>query len=189
MLGPVRGTTLIELLATLAIAGVLLTWGGVEAGRFGAAFRADAAVAQMQGAVRFARHAAVAHRGTVTLCPGAADRCGRRNDWHRGALVFLDVNGDGRRAPDEPLLRRLPRLADGERFYWRAFRNRTSLSMLSTGLTDWQNGSFLYCPPDGDPRHARQLILNAQGRVRHARDTDGDGIREDAAGRPLACEP
>ena len=184
-----RGTTLIELLAALAVAGVLMAWGGFEATRFVAGFRADAAVAQMLGAVRFARHAAVAHRGTVTLCPGSGDRCGRRNQWHLGALVFLDGNGNGRRGADEPILRRLPRLREGERFYWRAFRNRTSLSMLSSGLTDWQNGNFLYCPPGGDPRHARQLILNAQGRVRHARDGDGDGIREDASGRALACAP
>ncbi|MDE0350900.1 MAG: GspH/FimT family pseudopilin [Gammaproteobacteria bacterium] len=182
-----RGATLIELLTALAVAGVLLAWGGVEATRLLAAFRADAAVAQMLGAVRFARHAAVERRGTVTLCPAAADRCGRRNDWHRGALVFLDRNSDGRRSPDETMLRRLPRLRDGERVYWRSFRNRTSLSMLPTGLTDWQNGNFLYCPPGGDPRYARQLILNAQGRIRQARDSDGDGVREDAAGRALAC--
>ena len=184
-----RGTTLIELLTALAVAGVLLAWGGIEATRLLAAFRADAAVTQMLGAVRFARQAAVESRSTVTLCPAAADRCGRRNDWHRGALVFLDRDRDGRRDPSEEMLRRLPRLRDGERIYWRSFRNRTSLSMLPTGLTDWQNGSFLYCPPGGDARHARQLILNAQGRIRHARDSDGDGIREDANGRPLTCPP
>ncbi len=182
-----RGTTLIELLAALAVAGVLLAWGGFEAARFVAGFRADAAVAQMQGAVRFARHAAVAHRSTVTLCPGAGDTCGRRNHWHLGALVFVDADGDGRRGAGETLLRRLPRLREGERFYWRSFRNRSSLSMLSSGLTDWQNGNFLYCPSNGDARLARQLILNAQGRMRHARDGDGDGVREDASGRALAC--
>jgi len=31
------------------------------------------------------------------------------------------------------------------------------------------------------------IILNAQGRVRVARDVDGDGIVEDAAGRPVSC--
>lgn len=45
-----RGTTLIELLTALAVAGVLLTWGGVEATRLLAAFRADAAVTQMLAA-------------------------------------------------------------------------------------------------------------------------------------------
>lgn len=184
-----RGTTLIELLTALAVAGVLLTWGGVEATRLLAAFRADAAVTQMLAAVRFARQAAVERRVTVTLCPAAADRCGRRNHWHRGALVFLDRDGNGRRGSGEETLRRLPRLRDGERFYWRSFRNRTALSMLPTGLTDWQNGSLLYCPPGGDVRYARQLILNAQGRIRHARDSDGDGVREDSAGRPLTCPP
>ena len=56
-----------------------------------------------------------------------------------------------------------------------------------SGLTDWQNGNFLYCPQGGDPRFARQIVINAQARVRHARDSDGDGIVEDARGRPVTC--
>ena len=81
----------------------------------------------------------------------------------------------------------MPRLGEGERFYWRSFRNRSYLMIRPSGLTDWQNGNFLYCPESGDPRLARQIVINAQARVRHARDSDGDGIVEDARGRAVVC--
>ena len=207
------GLTLVELLTTLAVAGILVAAASGGAAHLIGQHRASAAVNQMLGAVRFARHAAVAHRSSVTLCPadgaqslqpGSArgnpsqenssargnpsqERCGRRNTWHNGALVFLDRNANGRFDGSDVLLRRMPRLGEGERFYWRSFRNRSYLMIRPSGLTDWQNGNLLYCPASGDPRFARQIVINAQARVRHARDSDGDGIVEDAQGRAVDC--
>ena len=196
------GLTLVELLTTLAVAGILVASASGGAAHLIEQHRAGAAVNQMLGAVRFARHAAVAHRTSATLCPadgaqslqpGSArgnpsqERCGRRNTWHNGALVFLDRNANGRFDGSDALLRRMPRLREGDRFYWRSFRNRSYLMIRPSGLTDWQNGNFLYCPESGDPRFARQIVINAQARVRHARDSDGDGIVEDARGRAVEC--
>ena len=59
--------------------------------------------------------------------------------------------------------------------------------MLPTGLTDWQNGNMLVCPPDGNPRQARLLVVNAHGRTRLATDNDGDGVVEGANGSPVSC--
>lgn len=149
--------------------------------------QADAAIEQMMGAVQFARHLAVARRVTATLCPGRGSSCGRRDSWHEGAMIFLDANANSRLDPDEEIVLQLPPLPAGYRVYWRSFRNRISLSMKPTGITDWQNGSMLVCPPDGDTKNARRLIVNAQGRVRLGRDEDGDGVVEDAGGDPVSC--
>lgn len=182
------GLTLVELLTTLAVAGILVASASGGATLLIEQHRASAAVNQMLGAVRFARHAAVTHRSAVTLCPASGyNTCGQRNTWHNGALAFLDRNTNGRFDGKDVLLRRMPRLQEGDRFYWRSFRNRTHLMIRPDGLTDWQNGNLLYCPESGDPRFARQIVINVQARVRHARDTDGDGIVEDARGRPVAC--
>ena len=196
------GLTLVELLTTLAVAGILVASASGGAAHLIEQHRAGAAVNQMLGAVRFARHAAVAHRSSTTLCPadgaqslqpGSArgypsqESCGRRNTWHNGALVFLDRNANGRFDGSDALLRRMPRLQEGDRFYWRSFRNKSYLMIRPSGLTDWQNGNLLYCPESGDPRFARQIVINAQARVRHARDSDGDGIVEDAKGRAVEC--
>ena len=184
-----RGLTLVELLTTLAVAGILVTAASGGATQLVDHHRAGAAVNQMLGAIRFARHAAVSHRSAATLCPadGPRSSCGRRNTWHNGTLVFLDRNANGRFDGSDVLLRRMPRLGEGDRFYWRSFRNRSYLMIRPSGLTDWQNGNLLYCPASGDSRFARQIVINAQARVRHARDGDGDGIVEDARGRPVRC--
>ena len=183
----VGGVTLAEILTVLAAGALLMA---VALPGFDSLLereRAGSAINQMLGAVQFTRAAAVSHRVPAALCPGAGDRCGMRNTWHDGALAFLDPNGNGRRDAGEEILMRLPPLAPGHRMYWRAFRNRTALVFRPSGLTDWQSGNILYCPPDGDPRLARQIILNVQGRARRANDTDGDGIVEGSAGRPVEC--
>jgi type IV fimbrial biogenesis protein FimT len=182
-----RGFTLVELLVTLVVALLALSLALPSFRELVARERGTAAVNQLVGAIALARSQAILARRTVTLCPGNADGCLPRDQWHRGAVVFLDHDRDGRLdAADEPL-RAFPPLAPGERVYWRAFRSRPYLQFHPRGYTAWQNGSFLFCPPDGRAELARMAIVNAQGRVRLARDSDGDGIAEDARGRRLRC--
>jgi len=183
-----RGFTLIELLVTLAIVatltGVALP-GFIDLVRD---YRASAAINGMIARVQYLRSPAITARRTVTLCPGRAPTCGARDSWHLGSFVFIDDNRNGKADAGDQILREFGPAANSGEFSWRSFRNRKSLSIRGTGLTNWQNGSFRYCPETGDPRFARQAIINAQARVRHARDSDGDGIREDAQGRPIRCD-
>ena len=113
--GHCKGLTLVELLTTLAVAGILVTAASGGATQLVQQHHAGAAVNQMLGAIRFARHAAVTHRASVTLCPASKARCGRRNTWHNGALVFLDRDANGRFDGSDVLLRRMPPLRDGDR--------------------------------------------------------------------------
>ena len=180
------GLTLSELLAALAVAALLAGAAVPAMSTLTTRAKADAALEQLSRTIQFTRHQAITRRATATLCPGGETVCGRRDSWHQGAMVFLDANANGDRDAGEEILHRLPRL-EGIRVRWRSFRNRKSLSMRPDGTTDWQPGNMVVCPIDGDAKHARQLIVNAQGRVRFSRDTDGDGIVEDARGRPVSC--
>lgn len=180
------GLTLSELLAALAVAAVLAGAAVPAMSALITRAEADAAIEQMSRAIQFTRYQAIARRSTATFCPGRETACGRRDTWHEGAMVFLDANADGARDSGEEILQRLPPLA-GYRVRWRSFRNRKSLSMRPDGTTDWQPGNMVVCPADGDTKYARQLIVNAQGRVRLSRDQDGDGVVEDANGQPVSC--
>ena len=182
-----RAASLLELLVTLAVAGVLMGTALPAFVELGADHRAAARINTMLGAVRATRHLAITHNAPATLCPGQGPLCLSANRWHEGAVAFLDRDRDRRIDAGEFVGLRLPPMAEGERIRWRSFRNRSYLLIRGSGLTDWQNGSFQYCPPDGDARFARQIILNAQGRARRAIDADGDGIRENASGKPLSC--
>ncbi len=180
------GLTLSELLTALVIAALLAGAAVPAMSALTTRAKADAALEQLSRAIRFTRYQAITHRTNATLCPGGATACGRRDSWHEGAMVFLDANANGDRDAAEEVLQRLPPI-EGYRVRWRSFRNRKSLSMRPDGTTDWQPGNMVVCPVNGDAKHARQLIVNAQGRVRFGRDGDGDGIVEDARGRPVSC--
>ena len=188
MFRPQRGHSLTELMVALAAAGLLLGIAVPEFRDLIAAQRATARINAVAGAIQTARHLAIAHNAVTVMCPGQGPACAGRDQWHLGTLIFADRDGDRRVDEGEFAAARLPKMDAGESLVWRSFRNRTFLRFRGAGLTDWQNGHFQYCPANGDPRLARQLILNAQGRVRQARDRDGDGIREDARGRPLRCD-
>ena len=133
------------------------------------------------------RHAAISLHRHVALCAAEGQRCLGSSDWHRGAMIFADTNQDGSRQQPEPVISQLPRLHRGARVYWRSFQNKPYIRFRANGATDWQNGSFLYCPPDGNPALARGLVINVQGRIARSQDRNGDGIDEDAQGRPLRC--
>lgn len=180
------GLTLSELLTALVVAALLAGAAVPAMSALTTRAKADAALEQMSRAIQFTRYQAITHRTNATLCPARETACGRRDSWHEGAMVFLDTNANGVRDDGEEILQRFPPL-QGFRVRWRSFRNRKSLSMRPDGTTDWQPGNMVVCPFDGDAQNARQLIINAQGRIRFSRDADGDGIVEDARGRPVSC--
>ncbi len=182
------GVTLIELLVALAVAAALLHFALPAFSYFVASQRATAFVNQTVGAIALTRATAVMRGGTATLCPSRdGTSCSERDTWHEGALIFADLDGNGVRDAEDATVTALPPLTREGRAYWRSFRNRASMSFDPRGLTRWQNGHFLYCPATRDPRLFRQVIVNYAGRTRVARDADGDGVAEDASGRPLAC--
>ena len=103
-----RGASLLELLVTLAVAGVLMGAALPAFVELGADHRAAARINAMLGAVRATRHLAIAHNAPATLCPGQGPRCLGANRWHEGAVVFLDHDRDRRIDEGEFVGLRLP---------------------------------------------------------------------------------
>ena len=181
--------TLTELMVVLTIVGATAAvaiegWDDINRDA-----RADAAVAQWVDALGYARRTAIAINEPVTWCPvnRPADDCGERDAWHLGSLIFADANANQRLDAGEKVLRHLTGFPMPVRWYWRSFRSRIDLTMAPNGYTDWQNGSFLYCPDGADSTYARLIVLNAAGRIRIGRDTDGDGRVENTSGEPIVC--
>ena len=168
------GFTIAELLAVMAIAAVLFSVAAPSLATLAARSRADAAVDQMVGAARFARHLAVSRGAPAVLCPGQGPACGVRNSWHEGANIAVD----GRTALA------LPPLEAGFVVTWN--RSGKALRFRPDGSIT-QAGSFVVCAPDGDPGKARRIVINNQGRLYLDRDRDGDGVFDGVDQRAVNC--
>ncbi len=99
------GLTLLELLAALAIGGILLVLGVP-------AYRAWIADLEMRDRIEAlvvtmgrARAEAIKRQTRVALCPSGDGRhCAGGGKWEDGWIVFVDTNDDGDRDPDETIL-------------------------------------------------------------------------------------
>lgn len=185
--GPLHqlGTSLLELFAALTIIAILTT---LALPVFTLLEREEASrvLRQFMDLVATARSTAIRLGRPVTLCPvDDQNRCIR--NWQTGAMLFIDTDENRQRSNDEMLLSVLRwRDLQGE-LSWRAFGNRQYLLIDQFGGLTGQNGNLTWCPQSNNSEPAHQLVLNGSGRFRFARDNDGDGLREDSQGRPLAC--
>jgi len=180
-----QGLNLLEAIFALAIISILLQ---LALPVFGIAEKEESSrvLGELADFLEMARSSAISGHHTVTICPSLdGRRCS--NNWQTGAIAFLDTDQNRRRDSDESVLHFLEWRDIRGSLVWRAFGNRQSLQIDPYGGLRNQNGSFTWCPPAGSDAPAHQLVINSAGRLRIARDTDGDGIREDSNGRPLIC--
>ena len=180
------GITVIELLIGVAVMSIVLGLAIPPFQSLAQRSLATASINWLVGSIAFTRHAAMINRTMVTLCPSIdGTKCG--GYWHQGSISFTDHNSDRVINGRDHLLNRFLSPVSGGSIKFRAFRNKQYLQMTPEGMTNYQNGNFVYCSADRDPRFSRQLIINVQGRTRLAHDRDGDGVVEDRSGKPLRC--
>ncbi len=186
MIRSIWGLSLTELLFALTIISVLAVtalpaWQpllGREQGR--------QVITELAGLLNAARTTAIRESTRVTICPAAPESLQCGGPWQQGAIAFQDRDGT-RRAAASRLIHRLHWPDVRGTLRWRAFGNRQYLIINSRGQIRHQSGNFTWCPLSGIDDQARQLVINAAGRIRRARDSDGDGIRENSGGQPLDC--
>ena len=144
------------------------------------------ALRNLAASIVLARTAAAESGTMAVLCPSADGlTCG--GPWHLGVMVFLDSNDNQTLDFDERLVNHLPFEKLPGTLRWRAFQSKPYLQITPLGFPRYQNGNFPWCNTEGDPASARQLILNRTGRIRFARDRNGDGFRENSSGKPIKC--
>jgi type IV fimbrial biogenesis protein FimT len=181
-----NGFTLIESLIVLGIISILLSFIAPAVADLIERSRATTAHNWIITSIMFARQSAVTYGALTTLCPSSTGTsCG--GQWHDGSIVFIDLNKDAKVDSEDTIVKRFEYPLDSGTIKWRSFRNRKYLQITSMGYTNFQNGNFVYCPANEDPRFRRQIVINMIGRARSVHDVDNDGVVEDRRGRYLRC--
>lgn len=171
------GVTLAELLAVMAILGILAGVAVPGMAQLLADRRVDAATARFHAHISRARSEAIFRGRRVVACPTAdGSHCLSDGIWHDGWMLFVDLDADREHHSGEPVLARSGSLG-GVRMETSRMRRR--IVYYPNGLARGSNGTYTFC---GDGRKARPLavIISNTGRARRSR------VRPD--GSPLECD-
>lgn len=167
-----QGITLIELIITLTIAGILMAFAAPSLRNFVDSNRQTSQVNDLIADISFARSEAIKRNGSVVICKSAdplasTPTCDQiaSNPWETGRLVFVDANGDNKFvASDNDSILRVRDLFEGNN----TLRpNSPSVSPnLSNYLAYSKSGlTTLATPTVADGPH-RFKVCNNRGRVR-----------------------
>ncbi|MGH1440956.1 MAG: GspH/FimT family pseudopilin [Cellvibrionaceae bacterium] len=165
------GFTLLNILITLVISGILASAGIPPFKRLLNNYQANNAYEQLFTLVQFTRIQSVNYRGQVILCP-STDQKECINDWNQTLMVFVDSNNDETRNADELLLQLKHANVDNENTNWKASGSRRYLRFKADGSTSNQNGRLSYCLESNGEVYARQIIVYRTGRARKASEEE-----------------
>lgn len=131
-----RGFTLYELMITVMIVGVILTFGVPNLIQFTQNSRMTSTANDLHASFLLARSEAARARTNITIC-ASADPMGAGSDcdgtWDQGFIVFVDTDGDLLRAgATETVLRAHPAVHEGVNL--RFANDARYFSYASTGL-------------------------------------------------------
>jgi type IV fimbrial biogenesis protein FimT len=168
---PARGFTLVEVLVTLSVLGVLVALGAPSFADLLGELRLQAVTTDLLQQLMLARSEAIKRNARVVLCKSAdGERCTEDGPWEQGWIVFHDANNSGTREPREPVLQRLPPLPAG----WRLSGNGPVTHYVSYDAMGgarlvsgaFQAGTFTVCRQSAAAVQGRRIIINAGGRPR-----------------------
>jgi type IV fimbrial biogenesis protein FimT len=179
-----KGFTLIEMLATVGVATVLLAAATPSFVQMNRNSRIIGYTNEFVGTVNFARAEAIRRGSPVTICR-SNDNATCSGGWSDGWIVFADPDSDKTVGDEdkEPLLRAHEPLAT-------KFTLNASADLVD-GVTYGGDGSasaagiFAVCH-DGNIEGARAIVLTRL-RPRVALDTDGNRVPNTDAGELLDC--
>ena len=169
------GFTLIEMMITVSILAVILATAVPAMSEFLQRNKSNAVISQVRNLVALARENAVHHNCFTTICP-SENNVNCSTNTQAPLMVFSDCNRNRVIDGNDQLYRVMTPLPKNSELRWSFFPRRTYLQMTPQGFTNGQNGTLIYCPANGEAKHARLLIIRKSGRARYGKDTNGDGI-------------
>lgn len=175
-----QGFTLVELITTLTIAGILVT---LAVPSFSEVIKNNRLITQANDfvtALNVARSEAIRRSGRVTVCKSSDQiSCSGSGGWDQGWIVFNDVNGDGVVSnPATNVLRVHGPLSGGVSLHGDAnlvdyvsYVASGATQQFAGGASATQSGVLILCDDRGFVSQAKGIQISATGRVSTASAT------------------
>ncbi len=177
------GFTLVELLVVVAIAGILLSASAWTMNRIISKTHRTSTANNLITFLTRARHSAIQEQTIVTVCPlDSQRRCTK--DWRLPITAFRDPGSLKKVSSADDVLQVLE--TSRGRLIARS-GNRAYFRFRPSGFAREAIGNIIWCDVDNNEANAFQVRINMGGRAMFARDTNNDGVVEDAYGNPIRC--
>lgn len=158
-----RGFTLVEIIIATAILALMSSIGLPSLLEILDRHQSSSSVAEFRRILVGARNIALNNRQKVTVCPFNNNQCS--NNWQNPITAFVDLNSNQKIDANEVQLITASNERDSGNWITRSGSSNKVL-FNEQGHAFGSATTFLYCPTSGNNKHARQLIISFQGRIR-----------------------
>ncbi|CAM4324502.1 GspH/FimT family pseudopilin [Pseudoalteromonas ostreae] len=172
-----HGFTLLEVMVTLAIVGILASiafWNSTDMLENN---RAENYLLELKRNISFARAKATSTDSLIVVCSGDTTQIERDrkvtclNDWNNGSIiVFYDSNSNGIHNPrrGDKILRVMEEIPQSSKL---TFTGDSSLVFDASGRITSNPGTFIYCP-NKDNENNKALTVTQSGTAFYNGDTE-----------------
>ena len=167
-----KGFSLIELVVTLSIAAVLISYALPSIYEIKSNKILKNERDRLMVSFAYARSYAISQQKQVVVCPSLSGQsCDNQSKWNQGWIIFDDTNMNRVLDSDEILLQFENQMDDSVMATSSIYRSKIRFNNI--GFAPGTNVSINFCDRRG-PEFAQSLIINNAGRIKQSKPISSD---------------